>query len=168
MLRRLAVTLTLTGLVGTFAGVAVAAAPSDPGQSDLAQVRAATAPLHQLAAAEEAGYQLIEGLDHCFDNPGVGAMGFHYINPDLLDLELDPRQPEALVYAPGVHGRLGLAAVEYIVPAEAWDAEHTELPEVLGHQLHLNPALGVYVLHAWIFKNNPAGIFEDWNPNVAC
>jgi hypothetical protein len=39
---------------------------------------------------------------------------------------------------------------------------------VLGHHLHLNPGLGVYVLHAWIFKNNPAGIFEDWNPNVTC
>lgn len=26
---------------------------------------------------------------------------------------------------------------------------------------------GVYVLHAWIFEHNPAGMFEDWNPRVA-
>ena len=28
--------------------------------------------------------------------------------------------------------------------------------------------LGVYILHAWIWKNNPAGMFEDWNPKVSC
>jgi hypothetical protein len=39
---------------------------------------------------------------------------------------------------------------------------------VLGQHLHLNAGLGVYVLHAWIFMNNPAGIFEDWNPDVTC
>jgi hypothetical protein len=164
MLRRLIVTLTLAGLVGLVAS-ATATASS---QEDLAQVRAATAPLHRTTAAENAGYQLLPGLDHCFENPGVGAMGYHYINPGLLDLELDPRQPEALVYEPDDHGRLQLAAVEYIVPAEAWDAQHAEPPEVLGQHLHLNQGLGVYVLHAWIFKNNPAGIFEDWNPNVTC
>jgi hypothetical protein len=26
----------------------------------------------------------------------------------------------------------------------------------------------VYVLHAWIFEHNPAGMFEDWNPRVVC
>lgn len=164
MLRRLIVTLTLAGLVG----LVTSATATASSQADLAQVRAATAPLHRTTAAENAGYQLLPGLDHCFENPGVGAMGYHYINPGLLDLELDPRQPEALVYAPDDHGRLQLAAVEYIVPAEAWDAEHAELPEVLGQHLHLNQGLGVYVLHAWIFMNNPAGIFEDWNPNVTC
>jgi hypothetical protein len=168
MLRRLIVTLTLTGLVGLLAGTAATASSTDPGQRDLAEVRAATAPLHRVTAAESAGYQLLPGLDHCFENPGVGAMGFHYINPGVLDLDLDPRQPEALVYAPHDRGRLQLAAVEYIVPAEAWDAQHVEPPEVLGQHLHLNAGLGVYVLHAWIFKNNPAGIFEDWNPDVTC
>jgi hypothetical protein len=23
-------------------------------------------------------------------------------------------------------------------------------------------------LHAWIWQNNPAGMFEDWNPTVSC
>jgi hypothetical protein len=32
----------------------------------------------------------------------------------------------------------------------------------------LNPALGWYILHAWVWKNNPAGMFEDWNPTVTC
>jgi hypothetical protein len=59
--------------------------------------------------------------------------------------------------------------VEYIVPAEPWDAAgHATPPTVLGQTFHLNPALGVYVLHVWIWRNNPAGIFEDWNPQITC
>jgi hypothetical protein len=137
-------------------------------QDELAQVRRATARYHLTNAAQADGYQLVPGLDHCFNNPGVGAMGYHYINVDLLDLELDPLQPEAMVYAPGPQGQLKLAAVEYIVPAEPWDETNSAPPSVLGQHLHLNEGLGVYVLHAWIFMNNPAGIYEDWNPNVSC
>jgi hypothetical protein len=59
--------------------------------------------------------------------------------------------------------------VEYIVPAEAWDgAGNSEPPALHGRSFHLNEELGVYVLHAWIWKNNPAGMFEDWNPQVSC
>jgi hypothetical protein len=32
----------------------------------------------------------------------------------------------------------------------------------------LNPVLGWYILHAWIWQHNPAGMFEDWNPTVTC
>jgi hypothetical protein len=39
---------------------------------------------------------------------------------------------------------------------------------LMGMHFHLNEKLGVYVLHAWIWKNNSAGIFEDWNPAVTC
>ena len=71
-------------------------------------------------------------------------------------------------YTPSPNG-LQLGAVKYIVPQAAWDATgSTEPPILLGYHLHLNEALGVYVLHAWIWKNNPAGIFEDWNAKVSC
>jgi hypothetical protein len=156
--------LTITLLFVAILSLALVAAA----QNDLAQVRIATAKFHRLDIAQASGYVLVPGLDHCFNNPGVGAMGYHYINPDLLDLELDPLQPEAMVYAPGPNGQLRLAAVEYIVPAEPWDAENNHLPEVLGQHLHINEDLGVYVLHAWIWKHNPTGMFEDWNPNVTC
>jgi hypothetical protein len=96
-------------------------------------------------------------------------MGVHYIDPKLLDTELDARQPEALVYQHKRNGELRLGAVEYIVPAAAWDEEgHSHPPMVLGRHLHLNEELGVYVLHAWIFEHNPEGTFEDWNPRVSC
>ena len=137
-------------------------------QSDLAKVRRATAGFHRTGAAQAAGFDLVPGLDHCFDNPGVGAMGFHYIHTGILDTTVDLLNPEAMVYAPGPNGKLHLAAVEYVVPAELWDAENSELPSLMGQHFHLNEDLGVYVLHAWIWKNNPSGMFEDWNPNVSC
>ena len=33
-------------------------------------------------------------------------------------------------------------------------------------ELHLNENLGVYVLHAWVWKYNPNGVFADFNPRV--
>jgi hypothetical protein len=136
-------------------------------KDDLAEVRAATARFHRVAAAEDAGYALLEGLDHCFDNPGVGAMGYHYINGDLLlDGVTDPQAPEALVYAPQPDGQLQLAAVEWIVPDPAPPAD--QAPTVLGADLHYNDTLEVWVRHAWIFSHNPSGTFEDWNPRVTC
>ena len=139
------------------------------GKGQLATVRAATASFHRPAAAQAEGYDLVPDLDHCFDNPGVGGMGYHYINVSLLDLTLETDKPEAMVYAPVPNGQLKLAAVEYIVPAEPWDsAGNVSPPSVLGQSTHLNEALGVYVLHAWIWQQNPAGLFEDWNPRVTC
>jgi hypothetical protein len=158
----------ITGIVVIIA-LLLATAAFAADQSQLTSVRLATTQFRTTEAAQAAGYDLIPGLDHCFDNPGVGAMGYHYIDAASLDLELDPAHPEALVYAPQDNGRLKLAAVEYIVPAEPWDAAgNTTPPSVLGQHLHLNEALGVYVLHAWIWQGNPNGVFEDWNPNVSC
>lgn len=137
------------------------------GQSELAQVRAATAQFHRSEVAEAAGYVNVN-VGECVAHPELGGMGYHFVNFDLVDLELDPRQPEILVYAPSPSGNLKLVAVEYAVPIEPWDALHDHPPSVLGQHLHANPFLGLYVLHAWIWQNNPAGMFEDWNPNVSC
>lgn len=138
-------------------------------ETELAQLRAATAEFHRPEAAQAAGYDLVPGLDHCFDRLGVGGMGYHYSNVSILDTTVELSRPEAMVYTPGPDGILQLGAVEYIVPAAAWDAEgHTSLPRLFGRSFHFNPALGVYVLHAWAWKHNPSGTFEDWNPNVSC
>jgi hypothetical protein len=93
-------------------------------------------------------------------------MGYHYINVDLLDANVDVLQPEAMVYAPGPRGQLQLGAVEYIVPVAAW--QNGEPPSVLGQEFHLNGDETLYILHVWIWQNNPSGMFEDWNPTVTC
>lgn len=160
-------TLIVSGLIAALALILVAAVQSST-QSDLAKIREATAQFHRTDAAKAAGYDLVAGLDYCFNNPGVGGMGFHYINTAILDTTVELLHPEAMVYTPSPNG-LQLGAVEYIVPAAAWDAAgNTELPMLMGHHFHLNEKLGVYVLHAWIWKNNRTGIFEDWNPKVSC
>jgi hypothetical protein len=152
-----------------------ATADAAPGKSDLARVRAATAQFHRVEVAEQAGHQL--GyiapflLDHCIAHPTDGAMGYHWFDHDAIhDIDLDPLRPEGLVYEPGPNGQLNLVAVEWIVPAAAWHAAgNVEPPSVLGQEMGiLNPALGWYILHAWVWKHNPAGMYENWNPEVVC
>lgn len=91
-------------------------------------------------------------LDPCFDQ-----MEEHYADPATFsDGVLDPFRPEALVYE-HVGDRLRLVAVEWV---------STTPGSVFGIPLHLNENLGVYVLHAWIWKYNPDGVLADFNPSV--
>jgi hypothetical protein len=98
--------ILLMGLVIVLALAPASAAFAYGDGGDIREVRRATSQFHRTEAAQAAGYDLVPGLDHCFENPGVGGMGFHYINVDILDLILDPLQPEAMVYAPGPNGQL--------------------------------------------------------------
>jgi hypothetical protein len=160
--------IILTGIVIVLAAMTVTIAFAY-GSNDLTEVRAATKHLQSPENALKAGWELVPGLDHCFENPGVGAMGYHYINTKMLDAKLNRALPEAMVFATGPDGKLDFVAVEYIVPIQAWeDAKLEGVPQLHGHEFHRNDNLGVYVLHAWIGKDNPAGLFEDWNPLVSC
>lgn len=133
------------------------------GQSSLASARQGTAAFHDVGRAEAAGYVSTLNLLGCFENPGVGGMGLHYLDPTLLDGSVDARTPEALVYEMTDNG-LRLAGVEYIIPLTAWTGE--DPPELFGQHFHVNEVLGLWVLHAWIWRPNPTGMFQDWNPAV--
>jgi len=92
-------------------------------------------------------------------------MGVHYIDQALLDDQVDITKPEALVYELDAAGHIaGLVAHEYIVPIDAWHSSTP--PELLGMPFHKHPTLPLWVLHAWLWKDNPAGVFQDWNPAV--
>jgi hypothetical protein len=47
-------------------------------------------------------------------------------------------------------------------------------PMLFGHEFNFTDAPNryglppFYSLHAWVWKDNPAGTFEMWNPNVDC
>ena len=106
-------------------------------------------------------------------NPALfGAMGYHYFRQDRFDDgKIKELKPEVLVYHTGASG-LELGAVEWVVPKPVWEAKHgvgAEPPEVYGHMLMvLNPTLNWYVGHAWLWTENPSGVFYDWNPAVTC
>lgn len=137
--------------------------------TDLAAANLATAAYQDIEAAVAAGYVSTlgpgEGSLGCFENPSQGGMGVHYLKASLLDANLDPKAPEALVYELDNDGQIsGLVAHEYIVPLAAWTG--SEPPMVFGRHLHQHPVLPLYVMHAWIWKDNPSGMFEDFNPKV--
>lgn len=151
---------------------------------DLVRAAFATARFHSLDVAGRAGYALPDApapLHECISNGAEGAMGFHYIKGSLLDTTLNPTQPEALVYAPDRRGRLHLAALEFVVFQDAWNAEHPDtMPELFGQMfMPVNAAPGhgsntvfdippFYMLHVWLWDFNPSGLFNPWNPRVSC
>ena len=154
----IAAAVVVVGLTSTYALAAKG------GQSDLAKARQATAAYHNVADAEAAGYASTLDSLGCFENPGVGGMGLHYLREDLLDDEVDGATPEALVYEMSANGKLKLVGHEYIVPIDAWTG--AEPPMLFDQQFHAHPVLPFYVLHAWVWHPNPDGMFVDWNPKV--
>ena len=157
----LATTENELGTQANKSGVSGAASTS---QSELLlSVLRANARFHSTAQAIKAGY---EPDDHCVSVPGLGGMGFHWVNPSLVDPVYDPLKPEAILYATGPSGNLRLIAVEYIVinvgqPApvfgdQPFDVGGTPVP--VPH----------WSLHVWLYENNPSGIFAPFNPNISC
>jgi hypothetical protein len=149
-------------------------------QDELAQVRRVTARFHRVEEAIAAGYELgwvngsgVRILTGCVSHPTAGAMGYHYFNADLMaDNAVDALEPEALVYAPAPDGGLKLVAVEWVVRGPGSNPPGVSgPPSVLGMEMHIlvpPPGPGFYLMHAWVWANNPAGMFEDWNPEVSC
>jgi hypothetical protein len=133
--------------------------------AELARAALATAAFQDESAAEAAGYESTMDSLGCFHSAEAGGMGLHYLRGDLMDGTVDVATPEALVYELNGDGEIaGLVAHEYIIPVEAWTAD--EPPNVAGVEMHQHPVLPLWVLHAWIWKDNPSGMFEDFNPKV--
>jgi hypothetical protein len=151
-----------------------AATTAAAGQADIAAVRAATASFHDIDAALAAGYILFY---RCTEEPGVGTMGQHFANLDLVgDPAIDPLRPEVLVYEPKQNGDgYRLVAVEYVTIQELWAGQFGAVtPTVLGTALSAVGPTNRYGMpaffqrHLWLFEPNPNGLFADWNPNVSC
>jgi hypothetical protein len=140
----------------------------------------ATARFHDLDAAKAAGWGVtvtdLAGKT-CIDQAGAGGMGVHMLNPALLDATVDATAPEALVYQPTTTGEMKLVALEYIVFEQVWKDAHgasADPPSLFGQSFLYTPApnrYGIpafYALHSWIWKPNPSGTFQPWNPRVTC
>ncbi|WP_280770799.1 hypothetical protein [Salipaludibacillus daqingensis] len=118
----------------------------------LADVRQATAKYHNIDVAFNDGYVTDY---HCVPN-----MGIHLVNPDLLFNGFhDPLKPEVLVYEPKKNGGYKLVAAEYLAPGG-------ERPTLFGQEFDDGPFPGSYALHAWVWEQNPNGMFSPYNPKV--
>lgn len=127
------------------------------------EVRQATARFHSTTQATRAGYAV---ASPCVAVPGLGGMGFHWVNQSLVDPVFDPLKPEAVLYEPAPNGQLKFVAVEYIVinvgqPAPTFDGQPFNVggtPVPVPH----------WSLHVWINRENPRGLFTSFNPDVSC
>jgi hypothetical protein len=171
--RRLAALIPLAVLAAACAGASAAQptaldashAGHEMRTEDRVTAQLATAGFQDVAVAEGAGYASSLNTLGCFQNAEMGGMGVHYIDGNLLDANLDITKPEALVYELDASGHVaGLVAHEYIVPVDAWPSKQP--PTLFGMQLHRHPTLPLWVLHTWLWKDNPAGVFQDWNAAV--
>jgi hypothetical protein len=162
--------LIAAGLAGLALLVPTATVAADA--KELATAQSSTARCHDVDVALAAGNGVFtdaQGLA-CIDQPGVGAMGIHHANAGLFgDPSIDAATPEVLVYEPTKNGRLRLVALEYVVLREAWDSTPVSPPSLFGHEFRMVPSGNrfalpdYYELHAWIWKHNPRGTFDDWN-----
>jgi hypothetical protein len=129
------------------------------------RLRAATAAFRDLNNAVAAGYA--REVSHCVDHPPLGAMGFHHGNQAYVDKRLEIEHPEILTYEREPNGHYSLTGAEYVIPYELWPADSTP-PTLFGQPLKRAPNLHVWYLHVWAWKENPSGLFADWNPAVKC
>jgi hypothetical protein len=145
-------------------------APEPALQGQLAEVREALRKYADPLVAVRDGYLSTQG---CVEYP-EGGMGVHFINPALIGPASDPLRPPLLVYEPVEGGRLRLVAAEWFVPLATGIAERPSLfgrpfdGPMEGHEPLMPRALHHYDLHVWLFKENPAGLFNAINPNVGC
>ena len=101
-----------------------------------------------------------------------GAMGVHFVNLTIRGTP-DPMKPNILIYEP-VGKELRLVAVEWLVPLTAKTNKRPALfgkpfdGPMEGHEPLIPKQYVHYDLHAWLFKDNPLGMFTPTNPNVSC
>ena len=101
-----------------------------------------------------------------------GAMGVHFVNLTVQGPP-DPMKPNVLIYEP-VGRELKLVAVEWLVPLTPDTKQRPSLfgqpfmGPMEGHEPLIARQYVHYDLHAWLFKDNPLGMFAATNPDVSC
>jgi hypothetical protein len=154
--------------------------------SDLERARLATAKFQDVHAAEAAGYQKLGG-----DFPGMGTHFVLTMEPGKFDVE----KPPILLYVKNSDGGYTLGGVGYLFDAPAGpDGQPVNPPFpkslALWHQHDNicmlpnidNPhglseaecrgkgghfvAKTPWLVHAWIWKDNPQGVFSPENPST--
>lgn len=170
----IAAVLALTGI-----GAGVGAVKADDAQkAQLDAMRQALAKYKDPYVAVRDLYLSTVGCVH-FDGSKMeghmdypkGAMGVHFVNVTVSGPP-DPMKPNVLIYEP-VNGKLDLVGVEWLVPLAAVNERPSLLGQPFqgpmeGHEPIIPKEFHHYDLHAWLFKDNPLGMFSPTNPDVKC
>lgn len=124
----------------------------------------------------------------------LGSMGIHFFRPDLLGISAPPNprvdgngthtdfyKPAILIYEPRADGSLELVAVENLVFQKSWHAAGNKKPPsfhgVPYDTMQDDPSTKIdeahmfephYDRHVWLYRDNPNGLFAQFNPNVSC
>jgi hypothetical protein len=123
----------------------------------LESARQAAGRFFDVQAALDAGYVNIDLF--------IPHMGWHFLNPKILDGHFDPAEPEILVYQENSDGTLRLSAVEYAIPTEL----SPNPPQGFAGQSDVwfnDTGFKLWTLHAWIYDFNPDGVFTSRNPRL--
>lgn len=175
-----------------------ASSEAQPGEPTLAEIRAATEKYRDINVALAEGYILPAEMCDTAEMMGMpkelGAMGVHYIRPDLLGITAPPNprvdgtstytdfsKPAVLIYEPQADGSLELVAVENLVFEKSWKAAGNDAPpsfhNVAFDAMSDDPSTTLdeahnfmphFDRHVWLYRENPNGIFAQYNPNVTC
>lgn len=159
-------------VAGAFGGL-------DAQEPDLDEVREALSKYEDPIVAIRDGYLSTLGCVVVPETAGeghvdypAGAMGIHFLNPEMMGAELDPLRPQILLYEPAGDG-LRLVGAEWFVPVELAE----ERPELFGrpfdgpmegHEPLMPEELHHWDLHVWLWRDNPEGTFAPTNPAVEC
>lgn len=153
--------------------------------ADIQRARAALSKFKTVKQAMAAGYTWVS-MAGCVTSGSAsrGAIGEHYANAKLaFDGLIDIEKPEVLIYEPSADGTKKLVGVYYTFAVGKWGQKDGKKAWIPPPTMPGNPSLfhvsydgplvtpsGIvhYGLHVWLFKKNPKGMFNPWNPAVSC
>ena len=173
--------LLARAIVVAFASLAALPAPvgaEEPTAAEIDAMREALAKYKDPYVAVRDLYLSTVGCVH-YDGmkmPGhmeypKGGMGVHFVNLTVQG-PLDPKKPNVLIYEP-VGDKLELVAAEWLVPVTVAKERPVLFGQPFqgpmeGHEPLIPQEFVHYDLHAWLFKDNPNGMFSPTNPDVTC
>lgn len=174
------------------------AAPAVAEDYDFDSMRTATEKYKNVEVALADGY-IPDPPGHCISAanegfpPEWGAMGIHYLRPDLLKLSppgdrvdgagthTDFMAPAILLYEPQADGSLELVGVENLVFEAAWMSNGHDGPPMMNgrswdHMMddpstpedEAHGFMPHFDQHVWLYRENPAGDLMPFNPGVTC
>lgn len=130
-------------------------------QRDIETLRRVTDRYHNIEVAKRDSFVLLHSCETRLNDEPVGTV---YVNMKrLTDGVINVEKPDALIYEPTAHG-LKLVGVEFAIPFSL----SPQPPKFHGATFQREDEFGVFALHAWVWRENPDGLFAEINPRVTC